>query len=67
MPTANRTYVVRIWHEPSATENVWRASATNVRTQEKHYFKSQEELNRFLEVAERQHLQTQHTRQEEPQ
>ena len=48
----NRTYVVRIWHEPCTEGDVWRASATNVRTQEKHYFKSQEELNRFLEEAE---------------
>ena len=48
----NRTYVIRIWHEPCAEGDVWRASATNVRTQEKHYFKSQEELNRFLQEAE---------------
>jgi hypothetical protein len=51
----NRTYVVRIWHEPCASGDVWRASATDVRTQEKHYFKNQEELNRFLEEAEKQH------------
>lgn len=53
MPSFNRTYVVRIWHEPCASGDVWRASATNVRTQEKHYFKSQEELNHFLEESEK--------------
>lgn len=54
MSAPNRTYVVRIWLEPCASGDVWRASATDVRTQEKHYFKSQEELNRFLEEAEKQ-------------
>ncbi|MDX2007271.1 MAG: hypothetical protein SFU83_18680 [Meiothermus sp.] len=52
MGTPSRTYVVRIWFEPCVSGDVWRASATDVRTQEKHYFKSQAELNRFLEEVE---------------
>jgi hypothetical protein len=47
----HRTYVVRIWSEPSDQGAVWRGSATDVHTQEKHHFKSQSELNRFIEQA----------------
>lgn len=50
--STSHMYIVRIWHEPCVTGEVWRASVTNVRTQEKLYFKSPEELNRFLEEAE---------------
>ncbi|MCX7784259.1 MAG: hypothetical protein N2318_11540, partial [Meiothermus sp.] len=57
--STSRMYIVRIWHEPCTTGEVWRASVTNVRTQEKLYFKSPEELNRFLEEAERQNQQIQ--------
>lgn len=57
--STSRMYIVRIWHEPCVTGEVWRASVTNVRTQEKLYFKSPEELNRFLEEAERQNQQIQ--------
>jgi|UniRef100_A0A7C3HUK6 hypothetical protein len=59
MGALDRTYVVRIWNESCESGEVWRASATNVRTQEKHYFKSQEELSHFLEAAEHQDQQVQ--------
>ena len=42
------TLIVRIWLEPSASTGVWRASVTNVRTEEKQYFQDPDELARFI-------------------
>ena len=42
------TLIVRIWLEPSAATGVWRASVTNVRTEEKQYFQDPNELARFI-------------------
>jgi hypothetical protein len=47
----HRTFVVRIWHEPSAKGAVWRASATDVHSQEKHHFTTRDELKEFLEQS----------------
>lgn len=46
--TPSRAYVIRIWYEPGALGAIWQASATDVQTQPKHYFKSQQELGNFL-------------------
>jgi hypothetical protein len=42
------TLIVRIWLEPSAATGVWRASVTNVRSEEKQYFQDPNELARFI-------------------
>jgi hypothetical protein len=42
------TLIVRIWLEPSAATGVWRASVTNVRTEEKQYFQDPNELAQFI-------------------
>ena len=42
------TLIVRIWLEPSASAGVWRASVTNIRTEEKQYFQNPNELARFI-------------------
>lgn len=46
---ANQTFIVRMWWEPTEHgRGVWRASVTEVRTQQRHYFSSPEELLRYL-------------------
>jgi hypothetical protein len=42
------TLIVRIWLEPSAATGVWRASVTNVRTEEKQYFQDPNKLAQFI-------------------
>ncbi|WP_018466986.1 hypothetical protein [Calidithermus timidus] len=49
-PPPAQTYIVRIWWEksPEREGGVWRASLTEVHSKERHYFKSPEELLRYL-------------------
>jgi hypothetical protein len=50
-PRPAQTYIVRIWWErnPDEEGGVWRASLTEVHSKERHYFKSPEDLLRYLE------------------
>jgi hypothetical protein len=43
-----RTYIVRVWQEPSDTQKVWRASCTNTLTNEKKHFATFDTLTQFL-------------------
>jgi hypothetical protein len=43
-----KTYVLRVWQEPSATREVWRASFTNTQTNEKRHFATLDRLTQFL-------------------
>jgi uncharacterized protein (DUF2249 family) len=46
---ANQTFIVRVWWEPTERgERVWRASVTEVRTQQRHCFSSPKELLHYL-------------------
>lgn len=44
--TLNKVYVIRIWYEPSAGGEIWRASLSQ--GEERHYFQRPEELAEFL-------------------
>ena len=46
MKVAARVYVIRIWYEPSALGEVWRASVS--RGEEQHFFAHPEDLTAFL-------------------
>ena len=41
------SYILRVWLEPSA-QNIWRASLTETKTQQKHYFSSPQALLSFM-------------------
>lgn len=43
-----RTFIVRTWLETTNTNPVWRASATDVHSTERHHFSSLESLAWFL-------------------
>jgi hypothetical protein len=43
-----KTYIVRVWQEPSDTQKVWRASCTNASTNEKKHFATVDRLTQFL-------------------
>lgn len=42
----SKVYVIRIWYEPSAGGEVWRASLSQ--GEERYYFQRPDELARFL-------------------
>lgn len=44
--TLNKVYVIRIWYEPSAEGQIWRASLSQ--GEERRYFQRPEELANFL-------------------
>ncbi|RIH89475.1 hypothetical protein [Calidithermus roseus] len=49
-PQPAQTYIVRIWWEqtPDGEGRAWRASLTEVHSKERRYFKSPEDLMRYL-------------------
>jgi hypothetical protein len=42
-------YIVRVWLEPSQQGPIWRASITDARSHEKHYFANPDALVLFCE------------------
>jgi hypothetical protein len=47
----DEVYVVRIWLASTSAGTAWRATATDVRSHERHTFGSPEALARFLGLA----------------
>jgi hypothetical protein len=43
-----KTYVLRVWQEPTASAEVWRATFTNTQTNEKKHFATLDRLTQFL-------------------
>jgi hypothetical protein len=43
-----KTYILRVWLEPTASAEVWWATFTNTQSNEKRHFASLDRLTQFL-------------------